>query len=339
MKVTTIGVDLAKNVFCVHGVDCHGKTVLHRELTRAKMKAFFANRPACVVGMEACGSAHYWGRELQALGHTVRLMAPQFVRPYRKNEKNDGNDAEAICEAVARPNMRFVPLKSVEQQAVLAIHAARALLVGSRTALANQMRGLLAEFGIVATTGIERLQRAMPGVLEDAENGLPMLARHVFADMAQQLRELDARIDEYDRRLGALARQSEPARRLMSIQGVGQISATAIVASVGDAKVFANGRQFAAWLGLVPRQYSSGGKSRLGRITKRGNVYLRTLLIHGARAALRFSAGHTDPRNCWVQALQERRGHNKAAVALAAKNARIIWAMLARDEPYRPATA
>jgi transposase len=339
MKVTTIGVDLAKSVFCVHGVDCHGKSVLHRELTRAKMKEFFANAPTCVVGMEACGSAHYWGRELQALGHTVRLMAPQFVRPYRKNEKNDGNDAEAICEAVGRPNMRFVPLKSVEQQAVLAIHGARALLVGSRTALVNQMRGLLAEFGIVAATGIERLRRAMPGILEDAENGLPMLARHVFADMAQQLHELDARIDEYDRRLGTLARQSEAARRLMRIQGVGQISATAILASVGDAKVFANGRQFAAWLGLVPRQYSSGGKSRLGRITKRGNVYLRTLLIHGARAALRFSAGRTDPRNRWAQALQERRGYNKAAVALAAKNARTIWAMLARGEPYRPATA
>lgn len=339
MEVTTIGVDLAKSVFCVHGVDSHGKALLHRELTRAKMKHFFANLPTCVVGMEACGSAHYWGRELQALGHTVRLMAPQFVRPYRKNEKNDSNDAEAICEAVARPNMRFVPLKSVEQQAVLAIHAARALLVGSRTALANQMRGLLAEFGIVAATGIERLRRAMPGILEDAENGLPVLARQVFADMAQQLRELDARIDEYDRRLGVLARQSEPARRLMSIQGVGQISATAIVASVGDAKVFANGRQFAAWLGLVPRQYSSGGKSRLGRITKRGNIYLRTLLIHGARAALRFSAGRTDPRNLWVQALQERRGYNKAAVALAAKNARIVWAMLARGEPYRPAVA
>jgi transposase len=272
MKVTRIGLDLAKQVFQVHGVDRHGKVVIRKQLTRGKMRGFFAQLPACLIGMEACASAHYWARELAQFGHTVRLIAPQFVRPYRKSPKNDGNDAEAICEAVSRPNMRFVPVKSVAQQAILAVHRARELLVGDRTALVNQMRGLLAEYGIVVPQGIARLRRVLPSVLEDTANGLPALTREVIAELQERLWDLDERIASYDQRITQLARQHEAAPRLMQLEGVGAATATAIVATIGDGKAFKNGRQFAAWLGLVPRQYSSGGKTRLGHISKRGNV-------------------------------------------------------------------
>lgn len=335
MKLTTIGMDLAKNVFQVHGADKRGKPVLKKQLKRAQMLPFFANLAPCKIGMEACGSAHYWARELGRLGHEVRLMAPQFVSPYRKNDKNDGNDAEAICEALGRPNMRFVPVKDAEQQAVLCVHRARALLVAERTALVNQIRGLLSEYGIVVGQGVSRLRRALPEVLEDAANDLPALAREVFAERYSHLRALDARIEAYDRRLGALAQQMAPAQRLMQVPGVGPLTATAVVATVGDAQVFRNGRQFAAWLGLVPRQHSSGGKARLGRITKRGDAYLRTLLVHGARSVL--CRPGEDPRRRWAQALVQRRGFNKAAVALAAKQARLLWALLTHPDDYRPA--
>jgi transposase len=337
MRVTRIGIDLAKQVFQVHGVDRHGKVVIRKQLTRGKMRGFFAQLPSCLIGIEACASAHYWARELSQFGHTVRLIAPQFVRPYRKNLKNDGNDAEAICEAVSRPNMRFVPVKSVAQQAVLTVHRARELLVGDRTALVNQMRGLLAEYGIVVPQGIARLRRVLPSVLEDAVNGLPVLAREVVAELQERLWDLDERIATYDRRIAQLARQSEAAQRLMQLEGVGAATATAIVATIGDGKAFKNGRQFAAWLGLVPQQYSSGGRTRLGHISKRGNVYLRTLLIHGARSVLQLTGKRTDPKSRWAEQLKQRRGNNIAAVALAAKNARIIWAMLARGQEYRRA--
>jgi transposase len=267
----------------------------------------------------------------------VRLIAPQFVRPYRKNPKNDGNDAEAICEAVSRPNMRFVPVKSVAQQAVLTVHRARELLVRDRTALVNQVRGLLAEYGIVVPQGIARLRRVLPAVLDDAANGLPELAREVVAESQERLWDLDERIATYDRRITRLARQSEAAQRLMQLEGVGTATATAIVAAIGDGKAFNNGRQFAAWLGLVPRQYSSGGKARLGHISKRGNVYLRTLLIHGARSVLQLTGQRTDTKSRWAERLKQRRGNNIAAVALAAKHARIIWAMLARGQAYQRA--
>ena len=285
LHVTRIGIDLAKQVFQVHGVDEQGHTVLRRRLARSQVRAVLTQLPPCVVGLEACGSAHYWARELRALGHDVRLMAPQFVRPYRKNDKNDGNDAEAICEAVGRPQMRFVRVKDVGQQAVLTVHRARQLLIAERTALVNHSRGLLAEFGLIVPAGIGALRRLWPSLLETPD--LPTLAREVFTDLADRLRAVDERITAYDRRVDQLVRQTEPAQRLMQMPGVGPVTATAVVATVGNARAFTNGRQFAAWLGLVPRQHSSGGTRRLGRITKRGDVYLRTLLIHGARAVMR----------------------------------------------------
>lgn len=338
MKITRIGIDLAKNVFQVHGIDEHGKTVLRKQLARGQVLEFFAQLPPCLMGMEACGGGHYWARELIKLGHDARLLASQFVRPYRKNEKNDANDAEAICEAVGRPSMRFVPVKTAASQAVLTVHRARTLRVAERTALVNQARGLLAEYGIVVAQGLGRLRRNLPDILEDADNGLPGLARDVFADLWAQLQSLDHQIAEYDRRIAQLANQCEPARRLMRIEGIGPVTATAIAATVGDGKAFRNGRQFAAWLGLTPRQNSSGGKSRLGRITKRGDVYLRTLLIHGARSVVRLTAHKSDRKSRWVERLRARRCDNVAVVALAAKQARIIWAMLARDQEYRPAS-
>ena len=334
-QVTRIGIDVAKQVFQLHGVDAQGQTVLRRRLSRPQLRPFVAQLPPCLIGMEACGSAHYWARELTLLGHDVRLMAPQFVAPYRKNDKNDGNDAEAICEAVGRPHMRFVPVKTLAQQAVLTVHRARQLVVAERTALINQTRGLLAEYGLIVPVSMAALRRTLPGLLETP--ALPVLARDVFTDLADRLRALDERITAYDRRVAQVAQQTESAQRLMQVPGVGPITATALVASVGDARTFKNGRQFAAWVGLVPRQHSSGGTRRLGRITKRGDVYLRTLLIHGARAVLRQLARRTDAISRWVTALKARRGFNKALVALAAKHARILWAVLATGQPYQPA--
>ena len=335
MKITRIGIDLAKNVFQVHGVDQHGKTLVQKQLSRAKVMEFFARLEPCLIGMEACGGAHHWARELLKQGHDARLIAAQFVRPYRKNDKNDKHDAEAICEAVGRPAMRFVPIKSVAQQAVLTLHRVRQLRVAERTALVNQLRGLLAEYGIVVAQGIARLRRELPRILEDAENNLPDLARSIFAELRWRLIELDRQMADYDRHIDRLAAQSEPARRLMQIEGVGPLTATAIVANIQNGRCFKNGRQFAAWLGLTPRQYSTGGKARLGSMSKRGDVYLRTLLIHGSRSVLLRTAHRTDVKSRWVEALKKRSCNNVAAVALAAKHARIIWAMLARDQAYR----
>ena len=335
MKVTTVGLDLAKNVCAVHGVDEQGKVVLRRQVSRGRLLELFAQLPQCRVGVEACSGAHYWARELERLGHRVGIMAARFVAPYRKSEKNDGNDAEAICEAVSRPSMRFVPVKSAEQQALLVLHRVRQGLTAERTAAINQLRGLLAEFGIVLPKGRYRLRGRIGAVLEDAENGIPSLARGAFVDLNARIGELDQKILAYDRELEALARQSDAARRLQQIPGIGPISATALVASVADARTFKNGRQFAAWLGLVPRQYTTGGHVRLGRITKRGDVYLRTLLIHGTRAVLSATRDKPDRLSRWAEALRTRRGTRKAAVALAAKNARIAWVLLARGGDYR----
>ena len=334
-KVTRIGLDIAKNVFEVHGVNQAGTAVLRRTIARGKLREFFAKLPPCLVGMEACGSAHYWARELGKLGHQVRLMAAQFVNAYRKSGKNDANDAMAICEAVGRPNMRFVPIKSEEQQALLMVHRARDLMVQSRTAQVNQIRGLLGEFGVVVAQGVDRLQRALPDILEDAENGLPYLARQTLSTLVEQLHYLNEQVQHYDRQIGQLARQSEVVQRLMRMPGVGPITATAFAAAVGNAREFANGRQFAAWLGLTPRQHSSGGKTWLGSITKRGDVYLRRLLVHGARAVLRTAAERADTKSRWAKRLQARRGANIAAVALAAKHARIIWALLAKGVDFQ----
>lgn len=339
MKVKRIGLDLAKNLFEIHGVDGEERVAVRETLKRGKVLEYFGRLPACLVGMEACGGAHYWARELAKLGHDARLMAPQFVAPYRKNNKTDRNDAQAICEAVGRPSMRFVPVKDEEQQTVTMLHRMRSLLLSERTALVNQSRGLLGEFGLVVGQDIGRLRRRLPEILEDGENALPPLARELFADLYGRLRELDAKLGKYDQRIAQLARISAPAQRLMQVEGVGALTATALVAAAGDGRQFANGRQFAAWLGLVPREYSSGGKVRRGRISKRGDVYLRTLLIHGARVVYRYLGERTDRKSLWLRQLAERRGVNKAIVALAAKHARILWALLAKGGAYEPVAA
>ena len=336
MNVTTYGLDLAKRVFQVHWVEPETGELKRKALSRSDVSVFFARRRPGVVAMEACGSAHYWGRRLRDLGHEVRLIAPQFTRPFLKTNKTDVADAEAIWEASQRPGMRYVALKSEEQQAVLMVHRARTLTMANRTAQVNQVRGLLGEFGLVVPKGVARLRRELPGILEDAENGLPVLAREVLAGLLEQLRESDVRITAYDRRIRALAEASEPARRLMRMESIGPQTATALVATVGDPHVFKNGRGFAAWLGITPRQHSSGGKERLGQITRQGDSYLRTLLVHGARAHLRVIDKKTDAKSQWARRLKERRHANVAAVALAAKHARIAWAILAHGTEYRP---
>lgn len=332
-KVTTVGIDLAKNVFSIHGVNAAGKEVLRKTVTRARLMPLIAQLPSCLIGLEACSGAHEWARQFQALGHTVRIMAPRFVVPYRRSSKNDGNDAEAICEAVQRPSMRFVPVKSVEQQAVLTLHRVRQGFIEERTATINRVRGLMSEFGVVLPARAAEVRRGA----RTAAEALPSLARHAVEDLLNHLGALDERIGSYDRELEILARSSEPVRRLMTIPGVGPLTALATAATVGQAHEFENGRQFAAWLGLVPRQWSTGGKARLGHITKRGDAYLRTLLIMGARAALQMAAGRDDKLSRWAIAVKERRGYHRAVVALAAKNARILWALMARQGVYRAA--
>ncbi|MHB8256581.1 MAG: IS110 family RNA-guided transposase [Acidiferrobacterales bacterium] len=330
-KITTVGIDLAKSVLQVHGVDQRGKAVLKKQLKRNQVLTFFGNLEPCLIGMEACASSHYWARELEKLGHTVKLMAPQFVKPYVKTMKNDAADAEAICEAVVRPTMRFVPGKTVEAQALLAVHRARQGFVKARTAQANQIRGLLAEFGIVIPQGISHIARRIPEILEDAENGLPDMMRPLIAQLATHLKQLDREADELEAQIQAWHRSNEASRKLEKIPGIGPITASALVASVGDAKGFRNGRQFAAFLGLVPRQHSSGGRETLLGISKRGDVYLRTLLIHGARAVVRINEAKAQP-DCWLTRLLARRNKNIAAVALANKNARTAWALLTHPE-------
>ncbi len=337
MKVTTIGIDLAKSVFQIHGVDERGKAVLRKSLKRAEVLKFFANLPPCLIGSEACASAHHWARQLIALGHEVKLMAPQFVKPYVKTNKNDRNDAEAICEAVARPNMRFVPVKTPEQQALLALHRARAGSMKARNAQANQMRGLLGEFGIVLPQGIAQLRRRLPEILEDGHNGLPGLMRALLSRLLGQLKQLDQQVGELEREIVLWHRDNADSRRLERIPGIGPLTASAYVASVGNAKGFKNGRQVAAWLGIVPRQDSTGGKTKLLGISKRGDVYLRTLLIHGARSLLRHLEHRPVQADSWLRRLLARRNKNVAAVALANKNARIAWALLAHQREFQPA--
>jgi transposase len=332
-KVTTVGIDLAKNVFSLHGVDERGKEVLRKTLSRVKLMPFVAQLPPCLIGLEACSGAHEWARRFQALGHTVRIMAPRFVVPYRRSGKNDGNDAEAICEAVQRPSMRFVPVKSAEQQAVLTVHRVRQGFVEERTATINRIRGLMSEFGVILPARAAEVRRGA----RCAAERLPILAREAVGDLLAHLVMLDERIGRYDRELEALATASPTTRRLMTVPGVGPLSALATVATVGQAHEFKDGRQFAAWLGLVPRQWSTGGKARLGHITKRGDAYLRTLLIMGARAALQMAARRDDKLSRWAMALKERRGYHRAVVALAAKNARILWALMTRQSEYRVA--
>ena len=335
MNITTVGIDLAKLLVQVHGVDARGKVLLRKRLKRSQVVPFFSQFAPCLIGMEACGGAHFWARKLMEFGHTVRLIAPQFVKPYVKTNRNDAADAEAICEAVGRPNRRFVPIKNTEQQALLGLHRSRQGFVTARTAQANQIRGLLTEFGLVMPAGIRCIERKLPEFLEDAENGLSGASRALFARLLEHFRLLDRQVEELEGEINAWHREDSASHRLQAIPGIGPITASALVASVGDAKVFLNGRQFAAWLGLVPRQRSSGGKTQLLGISKRGDRYLRTLLIHGARSVL-FSLKRDPVRaDSWLAGVANRRNLNIAAVALANKNGRTVWALLARGSEYR----
>ena len=337
MTITCMGIDLAKQVFQIHGVNRAEKVQQRRQLRRSQMLAYFSKLEPCLIGMEACSGAYYWARELSKFGHDVRLMAPQFVKPYVKSGKNDANDAEAICEAVSRPTMRFVAIKTVEQQVIQAEHRIRSRLVKSRTALANEIRGFLAEFGIAVSKSIGILRKALPELLEDGENGLPGNFRVLLAGLSEELRTLDERIVAFDARIAQAVREDRRIKRLLEIEGIGPITASAIVAAVGDATQFNSGRDMAASFGLTPQQHSSGGKNRLGRISKRGDKYIRMLLIHGARAALNAAKNKEDGRSRWVKNLADRRNKNIATVALANKNARIAWAILSRGEDYRKA--
>jgi transposase len=332
-NVTTVGVDLAKNIFAVHGVNGSGQVVLRRTVRRERLVELIAQLPPCLIGMEACSGAHEWARRFAAFGHTVRLMAPKFVAPYRKSGKNDENDAAAICEAVSRPSMRFVPVKTLEQQALLTQHRIRQGFIEERTATLNRIRGLMAEFGQVLPQSANAVRRGLAASLEH----LPRRVARGLEDLLAHVRLLDERIRAYDRELDEHARSAPDARRIGQLHGIGPITASAIVASVGTAREFRNGRQFAAWLGLTPRQHSSGGKTRLGHITRRGDPYLRTLLIMGARAVLQSAARRTDRLARWALALKARRGYHRTCVAIAAKNARILWVLLARAETLRPA--
>ena len=330
MQIATIGVDLAKHVFQLHGVDPDGAVVLRRKLRRAQVIEFFAKLPRCLIGMEACGTAHHWARELSALGHEVRLMPAHYVKPYVKRGKNDAADAEAICEAVTRPTMRFVAIKTKEQQSALAMHRVRELLVRQRTQAVNALRGLLAEFGISEPQGIWHVGR-LRAHLEG--NTVPEPGRGVLMLLVEQLHDLEKRIDQIDGAILNWHRASPVSKRLAKIPGIGPVIATAIVATVADASLFPSGREFAAWLGLVPRQRSTGGKQRMGRITRQGDQYLRRLLIIGAQAALQRSKEVA--RNPWVQGLLARCARLKVAVALANKTARIVWAVMAKGDAYR----
>jgi len=337
MQVSIIGIDLAKHVFCVHGCDADGKPVLRKQLARRQLLSFVANLPRCLVAMEACASAHYWAREMEQLGHQVRLIAPKLVRPYVKANKNDASDAEAICEAASRPSMRFVAIKSTAQQDVQAVHRLRQQLVKTRTSLVNQAHGLLAEYGIVIARGLAPLRRAIPVILEDLDNGLSGVMRELLAEIGERLRFIDERLRKYDLTILRLFRDDERCQRVAAVEGVGPVTATALVAAVGNATDFKSGRELAAYLGLVPRHRASGGRTVLLGISKRGNRYLRTLLIHGARSALYRIERHRGARASWAARLKLRRGANVAAVALANKNARVLWALLSRGQSYRPA--
>ena len=335
MKITTVGFDLAKSVFQVHGVDERGHAVANRKLKRAQVAPFFANLPSCLVGMEACGSSHYWARKLQELGHTVRLIAPQFVKPYVKANKTDAADAAAICEAVGRPHMRFVPIKCVESQALLALHRARQGFIRSRVAQTNQLRGFLAEFGIIISQGAWKIEPRVADILEDAENGLPGTVRELLLQLVGHVRFLSEQEKLLEAQIKRWHEGSETSTRIAQIPGIGPLTASALVASIGDVGVFRNGRQLAAWLGLVPRQHSSGGKAQLLGISKRGDTYLRTLLTHGARSVIACAARKPGYAQSWLGRLIARRHTNIAVCALANRNARVVWALLKHDRQYR----
>ena len=334
-SVSTIGVDLAKNSFQLHGVDNKGKTVLRRTIRRDKVALFFANLPACLVGMEACSGSAYWARVIESCGHTVRRIHPRFVTPFRMADKNDANDAEAICEAVQRPRMRFVPHKTQDQSNIQALHRVRDRFVGARTATINQVRGLLAEYGITIRQGARYVRSQLPIILGDLDNGLSDVIRGLLAVLYEHIASLDEQISKQDTALKEIAKNREDCQRLLQIPGVGILTATILVALAGRAVDFKNGREFAAFLGLVPRQHSTGGRQRLLGITKRGDHYARTLLIHGARSVIRAANKRQSAEAGWLAGLVHRRGVNRAGVALANKMARTAWSMLAKGSEYR----
>ena len=333
--MTTIGLDIAKSVFQVHGVDAQGNIIVRRQLKRRYVLAFFQKLPPCLVGIEACASSHHWSRELKALGHTVRLMPPAYVKPYVKRQKNDAADAEAICEAVTRANMRFVATKTPEQQSCLMLHRTRHLFIRQQTAVINVIRAHLAEFGIVAPVGRKGVEELLDVVADPSDKRLLDVARVCLVALGAQLRSLKAQILEFDRRIMAWHRSNETSRRLDAIPGVGPMLATALVASVADPKAFRSGRNFSAWIGLVPKQHSSGGKDRLGSISKQGDRYLRSLFMAGALAVIRYAKIHGTKHRPWLTALLARRPTKVAAIALANKIARMAWAMMARGERYK----
>ena len=337
--ITTVGLDIAKAVFQVHGVDAEGNVVVRRRLKRRYVLAFFQKLPPCLVGIEACASSHYWSRELQALGHTARLMPPAYVKPYVKRHKNDATDAEAICEAVTRPNMRFVPTKTPEQQSCLTLHRTRHLFIRQQTAIINSIRAHLAEFGIVAPVGREGVEQLLKIVADTDDTRLPEVARACVAALGSQLLALKAQILAFDRRIVAWHRSNATSKRLDAIPGVGPALATALVASVADPKAFRSGRDFSAWIGLVPKQNSSGGKDRLGNISKQGDRYLRSLFTAGALAVIRYAKIHGTGHRPWLTGLLARRPTKVAAIALANKLARMAWVMMARNERYKEPAA
>ncbi len=336
MTIRTIGIDLAKNVFEICGLDENGEIQLRRRVRRETLLRAVGEIPACVIGIEACTGAFFWQRQLEVFGHEVRIIAPQHVKPFRRRQKNDRNDAEAIAIAITQPRMRFVPKKSVMQQDIQSLHRARRRMVNHRTALVSQMRGILLDRGIAFGQSITRARHMIPEIINDGNNDLTDLCREILSSLLELMRGIDKRVREFDHRIDRVFRSTEACQRIGRIRGVGPKTATAVIAAVGDGKDFDNGRHMAAWLGLVPRQHSSGDRTILMGISKRGDQHLRTLLVHGARAVVRTAAGKSDRFSQWVNELRERRGTNRAIVAVANKNARIIWALLARNEEYRP---
>ena len=335
MTITTIGIDLAKNVFQIHAADDRGVQIFNRSFSRKKMIEFIAKTQPCLIAMEACSSSHYWARKFKKMGHQVKLIAPQFVKPFVKSNKNDSNDAEAIVEAVSRPSMRFVTPKSVEQQDIQSIHRIRQRLIRSRTSLINEIRGLLSEYGVVIKKGPSYVIKGILEAVECSENELSLKGRRLFLILKDELEDLENRIERMDIEVKAVVQENEMVKKLMEVPGVGPLTATALIATVRDAKGFKNGRELSSCVGLVPRQNSSGGKASLGRISKRGDMYLRMLLIHGARSVILRINRRNDAQAEWLKRLIERRGKNKACVALANKNLRVLWKLMVTEERYK----